>query len=469
MSQRQIHIHEPWSWLDLFYRTLDAAAILAGLWLAVGMRAFSDGPQHWLAGAVAVIVFFIAAEVSGIYRNWRGATIDREITCALAAWLYAVPVLLCIRFFTGYSAELRHQSAVFWFFAAPALIAATRLSIRSLQNLLRIKGLNTRGFAIVGVNEIGFQLARNIENTAGMGLKLVGFYDDRSDGRIPDVPSGLGLRIGNIDELIAQAKSGEVSMIYITFPMRAEDRIRSVLNQLSDSTASVYLVPDFFVYELLHSRWTNVSGVPIVSVFEHPFYGVDGLLKRLVDLTVAGLALAVLALPMAIVAGLIKLSSPGPVFFRQRRYGLDGREIRVWKFRTMTVCEDGTKVKQASKDDDRVTPIGAVLRKTSIDEIPQLLNVIDGSMSLVGPRPHANAHNEEYRRLIQGYMLRHKVKPGITGLAQVNGWRGETDTLEKMEGRVACDHRYIREWSLWMDLKILFKTIFVVFSRQNAY
>ncbi len=316
---------------------------------------------------------------------------------------------------------------------------------------------------------MGFQLARNIEQSPQLGLQLVGFYDDRPPQRVPDVPEGVGSQVGDIGQLVAQARAGQIDRIYITFPMRAEDRIRGVLEQLGDTTASVYIVPDFFVFELLHSRWTSINGLPAVSVFENPFYGVDGVLKRMTDLCLAAAALLALAIPMAAIALLIKRSSPGPVFFRQRRYGLDGREILVWKFRSMRVCEDGENVTQATRHDSRVTRIGAILRKTSLDELPQLFNVLQGSMSLVGPRPHANAHNEQYRKLIQGYMLRHKVKPGITGLAQVNGWRGETETLDKMQQRVACDHQYIREWSLWLDLKILFKTIFVVFSRQNAY
>jgi putative colanic acid biosynthesis UDP-glucose lipid carrier transferase len=251
--------------------------------------------------------------------------------------------------------------------------------------------------------------------------------------------------------------------------MRAEERIRNVLTELADTTASVYIVPDFFVFELLHARWTNINGLPAVSVFENPLYGADGLLKRCVDLVAGALMLAAVALPMLVIAWLVKRSSPGPVFFRQRRYGLDGREILVWKFRTMTCCDDGSNVRQASRDDDRVTRIGRFLRRSSLDELPQLFNVINGSMSLVGPRPHANAHNEQYRSVIDGYMLRHKVKPGITGLAQVNGYRGETETLEKMEKRVACDHQYIREWSFWMDVKILAKTLGVVVAQRNAY
>ena len=192
-------------------------------------------------------------------------------------------------------------------------------------------------------------------------------------------------------------------------------------------------------------------------------------LKQVADVICAGLGLILLA-PLFLVIGLlVRLDSPGPIFFRQKRYGLDGHEIKVWKFRSMTVCENGDQFQQARRDDARTTRFGAILRKTSLDELPQLFNVIEGSMSLVGPRPHASLQNEEYRSLIQGYMLRHKVKPGITGLAQVNGYRGETDTLEKMAKRIECDHRYIREWSLLMDLKILIKTLFVVWSRQNAY
>jgi putative colanic acid biosynthesis UDP-glucose lipid carrier transferase len=258
-------------------------------------------------------------------------------------------------------------------------------------------------------------------------------------------------------------------MIYITFPMRAEQRIRTYLSKLGDTTASVYIVPDFFVFQMLSARWNQIDGLPVVSVFETPISGIDGVLKRGFDLVVGILALAIVAAPMALIAIAIKLTSPGPIFFRQKRYGLSGEQIGVWKFRSMRVCENGDQVKQASRTDDRITPLGRILRKTSLDELPQLFNVIDGSMSLVGPRPHANAHNEQYRSLIDGYMLRHKVKPGITGLAQVNGARGETETLDKMERRIEFDHRYIREWSLWMDVKIIVKTALVVFRQENAY
>jgi putative colanic acid biosynthesis UDP-glucose lipid carrier transferase len=312
-------------------------------------------------------------------------------------------------------------------------------------------------------------LAESIALSPEMGLRLAGFYDDRPASRLPSIPAELGHQVGNLDQLVEAARQKRVETIYITFPMRAEERIRRTLAKLSDTTASVYLVPDFFVFELLHSRWTSIGGMPVVSVFENPFYGIDGMVKRSMDVVLASLLLVVTAIPMAVIAALVKFTSPGPVFFRQKRYGLDGREIGVWKFRTMRVCESSGQFTQTTRNDPRVTRLGAVLRTLSLDELPQLFNVIQGSMSLVGPRPHASTQNEEYRRLIRGYMLRHKVRPGITGLAQVSGWRGETDTLAKMEKRIECDHRYIREWSLWLDLKILFRTVFVVLSRKNAY
>jgi putative colanic acid biosynthesis UDP-glucose lipid carrier transferase len=451
------------------YRVSDVLCILAALRLATAIRPLADPDQFLLAAAAATVVFFLTAEVTGMYRSWRGVSTERELVCALITWAFTLLVVLAIGYLTAHAGNFSRGAMLLCLITTPLLIALSRTLSRLVQRFLRARGYNTRGVAVVGVNELGIQLARNIEQSPELGLKLIGFYDDRPEDRTGEVPEEVGARIGDLAELVEQARAGRVNLIYITFPMRAEERIGCVLGRLSDSTASVYIVPDFFVYELLHSRWTSIGGLPAVSVFENPFYGVDGVVKRVSDLVLGALALALAGVPMLIVALLIKLTSPGPVFFRQRRYGLDGREILVWKFRSMRVCEDGEKVTQAVKNDSRVTPLGAVLRKTSLDELPQLFNVLEGSMSLVGPRPHASAHNEQYRPLIHGYMLRHKVKPGITGLAQVSGWRGETDTLEKMERRVECDHRYIRDWSLWLDLRILLQTALVVLSRKNAY
>ncbi|MCR9116076.1 MAG: undecaprenyl-phosphate glucose phosphotransferase [bacterium] len=469
MNQQQRHIHQQWSLMEAAHRLIDAGCILLGM--LIGLQYSTTMTTEWMivAGAVTILVFFLVSGFTDLYKSWRGVTAEREFLCVFITWVVSVFILLGIGYATHYTIETSRGFLLFWIVSAPLCVAASRVAIRAVLHTLRARGMNTRKFAIVGVNQLGMQLAKNIETSPELGLKLAGFFDDRPDDRNPELPESIGARSGDISDLIVAAKDGSIDRIYIAFPMRAEERIRTVLSQLSDTTASVYIVPDFFVFELLHSRWTNINGLPAVSVFENPFYGVDGAIKRLMDTALAITALAILAVPMLIVAALIKLTSKGPVFFRQKRYGLDGREILVWKFRSMSVLEQGDQFVQATRNDPRVTAVGRVIRKTSIDELPQLFNVLEGNMSLVGPRPHATAQNEEYRSLIQGYMLRHKVKPGITGLAQVNGCRGETDTLDKMEARIRFDHRYIREWSVWMDIQIMFRTLFVLWGDRNAY
>ncbi|WP_295995257.1 undecaprenyl-phosphate glucose phosphotransferase, partial [Rugamonas sp.] len=242
-----------------------------------------------------------------------------------------------------------------------------------------------------------------------------------------------------------------------------------LLDELQDTTASVYFLPDIYVFDLMQARFDNVGGMPVIAICESPFTGFNSMVKRASDI-VLGLLIQIMLMPlMLLIALAVKLTSPGPVIFRQRRYGLYGEEIVVYKFRTMNVVEDGDHVVQATKNDSRMTSIGGFLRVTSLDELPQFINVLQGRMSIVGPRPHAVAHNEQYRKLIKGYMLRHKVKPGITGWAQVNGLRGETETLDKMEARISYDLDYLRNWSLWLDVWIIMRTIRVVLARHNAH
>jgi len=460
----QIRTHR--SFVDVAYRLLDAAAILGSALVATRFTDHEDLENLLVVGATTLLVHTVAIEVSGLYRSWRGARLTTELWCVLVNWIYAAPAVLGIGLLTQFNAEFSYHTKLVWLALTPIAMVSGRIFLRFVLKSLRRRGLNTRTFAICGMNQLGVQLAQNIQASPELGLSFAGFFDDRPTSRGEELDAE---RTGTLKKLASMARQGEVDMVFIAFPMRAEKRIRDYLVKLSDTTASVYIVPDFFVFQMLHARWNQINGLPVVSVFETPISGIDGVLKRGFDLIVATLGLVVLALPMLIIAALVKWSSPGPVFFRQKRYGLVGEEIRVWKFRSMRCCDNGPEIRQAEKDDERITPIGQLLRRTSLDELPQLLNVIAGSMSLVGPRPHASAHNEQYRSLIDGYMLRHKVKPGITGLAQVNGWRGETETLEKMERRVEYDHRYIREWSLGMDLKILLQTVAVVLRQENAY
>ncbi len=468
-ASNPFHVRTHRSMHDVVYRLLDALSILVTTQLAIQYTPELGTRDLLVIGAATLLVHRVATEVSALYRSWRGSRLVQEAWCVVLSWIYTAPTVLGLGMLTQYNAQLSYTSKLVWLITTPLATASARIGFRMLLRALRKRGFNTQRFAICGVNNLGIQLARNVQDSPELGMTFAGFFDDRPESRTEQETGESPPHAGDLPQLVEMARNGEVNIIFITFPMRAEERIRDYLGKLSDSTASVYIVPDFFVFQMLHARWNQINGLPVVSVFETPICGIDGVLKRGFDLIVASLTLLVLALPMVVIGLLVKLSSPGPVFFRQKRYGLSGEEILVWKFRSMRCCDNGPAVRQATKDDTRITPIGRIIRKTSLDELPQLFNVITGSMSLVGPRPHASAHNEQYRSLIDGYMLRHKVKPGITGLAQVNGWRGETETLDKMERRIEFDHRYIREWSLWMDTKILLKTALVVFQHENAY
>jgi putative colanic acid biosynthesis UDP-glucose lipid carrier transferase len=317
------------------------------------------------------------------------------------------------------------------------------------------------------MNDQGLALARRISGSPYVAAHLAGFFDDRAPERL--VVTAKFPLLGKLNDLPRYVNEHRTDLIYLSLPMATQSRILHLLAELRDTTASIYFVPDTFVTDLVQGRVDFVEDVPVVAVCETPFSGVNGLIKRASDILFSLLILVAVSPLLLIIAAAVKLSSPGPVIFRQRRYGLNGEEIIVYKFRSMTVCEDGGNITQAHKDDQRITPLGAFLRKSSLDELPQFVNVLQGRMSIVGPRPHAVAHNELYRKLIRGYMVRHKVKPGITGWAQVNGFRGETETVEKMQNRIDCDLEYLRNWSLRLDVLIILKTVFVVFKGEHAY
>jgi putative colanic acid biosynthesis UDP-glucose lipid carrier transferase len=425
--------------------------------------------QDTLASVTAIVTFQVMAEAHGLYRSWHGVPVRREVVTMLVAWGLSIPVLLFLAFVTKTSQAYSRSIALVWFFGTAMTLTVWRLAMRTMLYELRKRGGNTRAVAIAGATEIALSLAKTIFEEPYSGMRLVGFYDDRNSDRRMAVPEQYGGVIGDLNQLVTDAREGKIDSVYISLPMRAESRINSLVRKLGDTTVTAYVIADFFVFDLLHAQWSNVGDIPAVSILDTPFHGLGGWVKRLEDIVVGSMILALIALPMLVVAIGVKLTSAGPVFFRQTRYGLNGKEIRVLKFRTMKVMEDGPNVKQATKDDPRVTPFGKLLRRTSVDELPQFLQVLSGEMSIVGPRPHAVAHNELYRSKIQGYMLRHKVKPGITGWAQVNGWRGETDTYEKMQKRVDHDLDYIRNWNLLLDIRIIWLTVFGSKTNENVY
>ncbi|MFP5349994.1 MAG: undecaprenyl-phosphate glucose phosphotransferase [Gammaproteobacteria bacterium] len=452
------------------FSQLADAIVLAGSLRVIAWAFGVEWNEDWLLAALwAVGMFLLFGHLLDLYHTHRGIAAHKEFARLWLTWIVVVLGLLFLGYTSKTSELYSRRVLLSWFVITPLLLIIWRGWLQIVLASLRQRGLNTRQVAIVGARELGAYLARTIIDAPWMGLRPVGFYDDRKPaGERPLVHEPVEV-IGNLEMLLRHAHEGRIDIVYITLPMSAEKRVQQLLARLSDTTASVYIIPDFFMFDLLHASWGTIGDLPAVSISETPFYGVDGLIKRIEDIVLASVLLVVVAIPLVVIAIGVKLSSPGPIIFKQHRYGLRGNKIEVWKFRSMTVCENGGDVVQARKQDPRVTRFGAFLRRTSLDELPQLFNVLQGHMSLVGPRPHAVNHNEQYRRLIDRYMLRHKVKPGITGLAQVNGWRGETDSLDKMQKRVEHDLAYIHNWSLWLDVKIIFLTAFRAFNDKNAY
>ena len=383
-------------------------------------------------------------------------------------WLALAAILLFFGYASGYLRAYPVPVILTWLAATPIVLVASHLAARiAVPRVMAMQG-NQRTAVIAGSTEHGIRLGREIRRDPFLGTRLIGFFDDRDKERLGDLPAGSGL-LGNLRELASFVKENRIDLIYVTLPMATQPRIMALLGDLRDTTASIYFVPDLFVTDLIQGRIASINGMPVVAVCETPFTGMDGVIKRVSDVLLSLLILAMIAPLMLAIAIGVKQSSPGPILFKQRRYGADGKEILIYKFRSMTVCEDGERIVQATLNDQRVTRLGAYLRRTSLDELPQFINVLQGRMSIVGPRPHAVAHNELYRKLLKGYMLRHKVKPGITGWAQVNGYRGETDTLDKMQGRIDYDLDYLRNWSLRLDLSIILRTILVVLKDRHAY
>jgi len=419
---------------------------------------------HWLLVLGVLVTFQMIGGITDFYRSWRGVKFSTEFQLVIQNWtlslIFTVGTVSILGIF-----DIDFIIYIKWYIIVCIGIIMCRLAIRKLTASVRKLGYNTRRVAIVGSLPVGVNLALSFIEAPWMGFEVVGIY---SDDKILLQDKRLTY-CGDTQQLISDAKKGNIDRIYIAMPMSDSEEIKKLVSKLTDTTCSVLLIPDVFTFDILQSRPEEVNGVFVMSLFDTPMSGMNMVLKRIEDISLSVFILIFISPVLAIISILVKITSPGPIIFRQVRYGMDGKPIRVWKFRTMNVMENGDTVIQAAKGDSRVTELGRFLRRTSLDELPQFINVLKGDMSIVGPRPHAVAHNEQYRQLIEGYMLRHKVKPGITGWAQINGWRGETDTLDKMEKRIEFDLEYIRNWSVWLDVKIVFLTIFKGFINKAAY
>ncbi|WP_119155409.1 undecaprenyl-phosphate glucose phosphotransferase [Caldimonas tepidiphila] len=456
-------------------------------------RTFYNAPQSvasfvaaFMEPALTVLTFFVISVMAG-------EGIDRpELTLCLLVLALTFPgrnrfkdphlttlvdlfsswaALLGILALCGYatrSLELfSAQVLIAWAVATPfvqwsgVMLGRAVLKIRALSPAAR------RSAIVIGGDALGTKLARALDEHGDFGVDFLGYFDDRTADRLHD--DAAGQLLGRLEDAPAYVAAHGIDEVYITLPLTSQPRITALMESLQGTTASLFFAPDVFGISIIQGRLQDVNGVPVVGLLETPFTGVNEMVKRLSDIVLASLLLVLVSPLLLLVAIGVKLSSPGPVVFRQRRNGLDGEEIVVYKFRSMRTLDNGPVVPQATKNDPRVTPFGAFIRRTSLDELPQLVNVLQGRMSIVGPRPHAVAHNEQYRRLIKAYMVRHKVRPGITGWAQVNGHRGETDTLEKMQARIEYDLEYLRNWSLGLDLLIIARTIRLMLFDRHAY
>lgn len=468
MNQRTM-LKENASLLELFQRLLDPLLVVAaGMALFAFQFGHLDFPQNYVLvlGGVFLLCLLVFPFFD-IYRFQRGASLWVEVQNLASAWGMVIAVLVITLFATKVGTEFSRLWVGRWAVAGFLALIVFRITIRGGLRLLRRHGFNLRFVAIAGAGDLGRDVARRLAASPWTGLKVVGLYDD--DPRVQRQElEGVPVR-GGLHRLPQDVAELGIDQVWIALPLQHGKQVSALVKHLSRLPVQVTFVPDIYGFQLLNHSIGEVAGFPIIHLMKSPLSGAKGVVKEIEDRILASLILLAASPLMLLIFLGIKLSSPGPVFFRQLRGGLQGERIWVWKFRTMKhQPEQPADVVQAIPGDTRITALGALLRRTSMDELPQFFNVLKGDMSIVGPRPHAVEHDEFYRRQIDAYMLRHHVKPGITGWAQINGWRGETGEILKMEMRIKHDLYYINNWSLWFDLRIIFMTVFMIFIDKNA-
>jgi len=389
-----------------------------------------------------------------------------EIGRVTFAWLAVLLLLVISEWATKRSGNYSRIWMFNWFGSTILVLGLYRWVLRYLLGSIRMRGMDTRKVVLIGATHIGRKILETVRDNPWMGLDVIGSVETPYDQvTLNEVPV-----LGDMDAFIESLRINVPDQIWIALPLRAEALIQKLLEVTSETPTTVRLVPDLFGHELLNQGVTELAGVPVITLQGSRVDGRAQVVKAIEDRALSILILLLVSPLMLLIAIGVKVSSPGPVLFKQKRHGLGGKIVEVWKFRTMRVHQehDG-KVTQATRGDPRITRLGRFLRASSLDELPQFINVLQGRMSVVGPRPHAVEHNNHYQTLVRRYMLRHSVKPGITGWAQINGYRGETDTLEKMAKRVECDIFYIRNWTIWFDLQIVALTVVRGFFQRSAY
>lgn len=460
--------------LNIVLRIIDCIGLFSAGLLSYLLR-FSDLELNLTYKNVLLLgVLLGAASLSffGAYRAWRGSSFTSEVRCVISATFSTFLLLIISGFITQSSDFFSRIWVVSWLLTSTIMILIYRLILRKTLGALRAKGFNVRTVIIIGDGALAQQVADRLEQHPEMGLVIQGIVSthESTNKELTTTKGTLIRYLGNLNELDAIPKKYKTDQVWIVLPMSEVEKMEQVQTSLSNSSITIRMVPDIFGFRLLNQSVTEVAGLPVINIStSHMLEGKNRFLKLLEDKILALLILILISPILIVLAIAIKSTSRGPILFKQYRTGANGQDFKVYKFRSMVVhSEEDGKITQATKGDSRITPIGAFMRRTSLDELPQFINVLQGRMSIVGPRPHALAHNEHYKTLVESYMRRHMVKPGITGWAQVNGFRGETDTIDKMENRVEYDLYYIENWSIWFDLKIIFLTIFKGFIHKNA-
>lgn len=456
--------------LSLILRGFDILSIiLAGIFAYIFKFGDCDLNAHYvavlcIAGFVTTVVFPFFQLYESVRVRGFWSYIYRVIQAVGSVML----VLAGLAFLTKTGEQFSREWYMWWALFSFVLVLACRCSILVLLRIMRSYGLNERRIVVIGAGDLGKRLIGTVQQALWTGFRIVAIFDD-----FPKVNEIHGIPVlktpADLSAYVAANKK-TIDEIWLALPLRAEERVKKILHALRHDTITTRYILDIFGLDLFNHSMSDLAGFPALNINSSPMVGINRLIKALEDRIFAALILLMISPLLLTIAIGVKLSSKGPVFFKQLRHGWDGHIIKVYKFRTMYMHkEEENKVTQARANDKRITPFGRFLRRTSLDELPQFINVLQGRMSIVGPRPHAISHNEFYKDSIKAYMQRHKVKPGITGWAQVNGWRGETEQLEKMQKRVEYDLYYIENWSLIFDLKIIFLTVFQGFVHKNAY
>jgi putative colanic acid biosynthesis UDP-glucose lipid carrier transferase len=457
--------------LEFSLRVMDIVA----LWFAgelSGLLRFSEplvnaGPIHTILLYLCCGLAFLLFSQFELYVSWRGRSMRSLFAHLAGAWAVVLLIGLVFSFLIHHAGLLSRLWLFYWYVTGILCLVATRGILYSLLRFLRGNGLNSKRVVIVGYGNTGREMHRRAAHQNWFGYDVKAVHVGAYDGKL-DLDPAID-QIGTLEAIQDYVVTNKIHEIWITLPLSASAQLQQLQYLLRNALVDIRWVPDTMSMQILSNKIINFLGMPAVDLNQPISGDVHGIVKDLFDKLFSFVVLVLLLPLFIVIAILIKTSSPGPVFFKQPRLGLNGRPFNVYKFRSMKLHQEHGTVTQATQDDPRVTPVGRFLRRTSLDELPQFINVLMGEMSVVGPRPHALQHNEMFKDRLEMYMLRHRVKPGITGWAQIHGYRGETDTDDKMAKRVQFDLHYIQNWSFWMDLKIIAWTAFKGWTSNNAY